>query len=202
MSGTNHGLSGLNRLTKICLDGAGPQRPFSQTLGRLLPANPVQIKKIKHDDVVDALDDLANSMIRKSNLDGPADAGMTFFGQFVDHDLTLDANSVLGTRIDPAIIPNIRTPNLDLDCVYGSGPEASPHLYGADKQDHYLMFGRHDNHLDLARTSAGKALIGDPRNDENIIISQVQGLFIELHNILMSKIEDQDGADIKACAHD
>jgi hypothetical protein len=67
-----------------------------------------------------------------------------------------------------------------------------------------LMFGRHDNPLDLARTCAGKALIGDPRNDENIIVAQVQGIFIELHNILMSKLVEggSDANDIKTCAHD
>ena len=128
---------------------------------------------------------------------------MTFFGQFVDHDITLDATSALGTRIDPATIPNVRTPSLDLDCVYGAGPEASPHLNGAGEAEQFLVHGRKDNPRDLARTCAGKALIGDPRNDENILVAQVQSIFIELHNLLMSKrVEGGDEADdIKACAH-
>lgn len=204
MSGRHHGLSRLDQLTKICLQGGGPSKPFAQTLGRLMPPNPVQIKNITHADVIQALHDLSETMRATHNEDGHADAGMTFLGQFVDHDVTLDATSALGTRIDPATIPNVRTPSLDLDCVYGAGPEASPHLYGAGEQDHMLMFGRHDNPLDLARTCAGKALIGDPRNDENVIVAQVQGIFIELHNILMSKrVEGGDAAkDIEACAHD
>ncbi len=203
MAGMHHGLTRLDQLTKTCLQGAGPSRPFAQVFGRLKPPNPVQIKHITHKDVIDALDDLSQSMRATSNQDGVADAGMTFFGQFVDHDITLDATSALGTRIDPATIANIRTPSLDLDCVYGDGPEASPHLYGAGAQDHMLMFGRHENPLDLARTCAGKALIGDPRNDENVLVAQVQGLFIELHNILMSKLVDggSDADDVKACAH-
>ncbi|MEM8851866.1 MAG: peroxidase family protein [Pseudomonadota bacterium] len=205
MAGTHHGLSRLDQLMKACLEGTGPAAaPLAQTLGRLLPANPVEISHISHADVIHALDALTQTMRATSNEDGPAEAGMTFLGQFVDHDVTLDATSALGTRIDPASIPNIRTPSLDLDCVYGDGPEASPHLYGAGEQDHFLMFGRHDNPQDLARTCAGKALIGDPRNDENIIVAQVQGLFIELHNILMSKLRDEasTAADIKACAQD
>lgn len=204
MAGTHHGLTRLDQLTKTCLQGSGPARPFAQTLGRVLPPNTVQIKSITHGDIIAALDELAIGMGVHTNTDGPADTGMTFFGQFVDHDLTLDATSALGTRIDPATIPNVRTPSLDLDCVYGAGPEASPHLYGADDAEQFLVFGRKDNPRDLARTCAGKALIGDPRNDENIIVAQVQAIFIELHNLLMSKRVDgtPEGEDIKACAHE
>ena len=204
MPAMHHGLTRLDQLTKTCLEGAGPAKPFLQTLGRLKPPNPVHIQNITHRDVLDALFELASEMRATTNEDGPADAGMTFLGQFVDHDITLDATSALGTRIDPATIPNIRTPSLDLDCVYGDGAEASPFLYGKDEQDHMLVFGRQDNPLDLARTCAGKALIGDHRNDENIIVAQVQGIFIELHNILMSKIKEggSEATDISHCAHE
>ncbi|MEL7183587.1 MAG: peroxidase family protein, partial [Pseudomonadota bacterium] len=206
MTGTPHGLTRFDQLMKTCLHGGGPAKPFAQTLGRLFPPNPVHIKNITHADVIHALDDLSQTMRADANVDDPnaADAGMTFLGQFVDHDITLDATSALGTRMDPATIPNVRTPSLDLDCVYGAGPEASNILYGAGEQEMMLLFGRDDNPHDLARTCAGKALIGDPRNDENVIVAQVQGLFIKLHNILMSKVMDGDGpaADIRACAHE
>ncbi|MGV6849451.1 MAG: hypothetical protein ACWA5A_13850 [Marinibacterium sp.] len=204
MSGINHGLSRFDQLIKACLDGTGPARPDVNVLGRILPPNPVHIKHITHADVIQALDDLTQSMRKTTNEDGPADAGMTFLAQFVDHDITLDVTSALGTRIDPATINNVRTPRLDLDNVYGAGPEGSPHLYGSGAADKFLVFGRSANPLDLARTCAGKALIGDPRNDENVIVAQVQGAFITLHNILMSK-RDAAGAeasDITACAHD
>ncbi len=204
MAGTHHGLTRLDQLVKTCIHGEGPSRPFAQTLGRLFPANPVQIKNITHADVIAALDRLSNNMAVTENEKGHADAGMTFLGQFVDHDITLDATSALGSRIDPSTIPNVRTPSLDLDCVYGAGPEASPHLYGAGEAGHFLMFGRADNPRDLARTCAGKALIGDPRNDENVVVAQVQGIFIELHNLLMSKMAEGGNTadDIVACAHE
>jgi Animal haem peroxidase len=204
MAHSHHGLTRLDQLIKTCLQGNGPARPFAQTLGRLMPANPVRIKNITHADVIKALDDLSQTMKANENTDGPADAGMTFFGQFVDHDITLDATSALGTRIDPASIPNIRTPSLDLDCVYGAGPDASSHLYGSGDAGQFLVFGRNDNPRDLARTCAGKALIGDFRNDENILVAQVQSIFIQLHNLLMSKrVEGGDAAnDIKSCAHE
>ncbi|WP_308917496.1 peroxidase family protein [Jannaschia sp. LMIT008] len=204
MTATAHGLTRFDQLMKACLRGQGPARPAPQVLGRMFPANPVEVANIDHAGVIDALDELAGTMLADTNADGPADAGMTFLGQFVDHDVTLDATSALGTRIDPATIANVRTPGLDLDCVYGAGPEASGLLYGdaAHGQDHFLLFGRDDNHDDLARTCAGKALIGDHRNDENIVVSQVQGLFIKLHNILMSKLSDSAdvAADVCDCA--
>ncbi len=197
-----HGLSRLDQLAKTCLEGNGPNAVFPRVLDRMLKRNPVHIENISHADVIDALTDLSVTMGKDEQTDGPAEAGMTFLGQFVDHDITLDATSALGTRIDPATITNVRTPNLDLDCVYGAGPEASPHLYGNGAAEQFLMFGREENHLDLARTCAGKALIGDPRNDENVIVAQIQSIFIRLHNILMTyRKEDGDKAkDIKACA--
>ena len=134
---------------------------------------------------------------------GPADAGMSFLGQFIDHDITLNTTSAIGTRIDPRSIRNVRTPNLDLDCVYGDGPEASNVLYATDEHlEGFLLFGREDNPYDLARNCKGRALIGDFRNDENIIVSQVQGAFIALHNILMTHMTDHGDTahDVTACA--
>ena len=43
------------------------------------------------------------------------------------------------------------------------------------------------NARDLQRNSAGRALIGDPRNDENAIISQFQGLFLRFHNRIVAE---------------
>ena len=60
-------------------------------------------------------------------------AAYTFFAQFVDHDITLDAGSELhNPELPPHAIdglPNLRSASLDLDSVYGFGPDASPHLY-------------------------------------------------------------------------
>jgi hypothetical protein len=58
-------------------------------------------------------------------------AGTTFFGQFLDHDITFDANSRLAQPTAPQSAHNFRTPALDLDSVYGAGAVADPHLYEA-----------------------------------------------------------------------
>jgi len=191
MSSPRHGLSRLDIFLKECLVDKALNDPgvLPQTFGYLLgKSNPVT-GSLSDQAILDSFDALIDNMRTAAIADGPAEAGMTFFGQFVDHDVTLDATSSIGTEIDPQSIRNIRTPNLDLDCVYGDGPEASPHLYSPDHEG-YLLFGRDENPLDLARNCKGTALIGDHRNDENIVVSQIQGAFICLHNILLSKAED------------
>ena len=116
------------------------------------------------------------------NPDNPAHtAGTTFFGQFIDHDLTFDTNSKLGTPTDPLTSPNGRTPSLDLDSVYGGGPVACPALYDpADPAKLLIGFG--GIFEDLPRTADGTAIIGDPRNDEHLIIAGLHCAFILFHN--------------------
>jgi hypothetical protein len=86
---------------------------------------------------MDAGDDLSDpiALISQAELsvDNPDNsrltAGMTFLGQFLDHDMTFDPTSSLARVQDPESIRNFRIPALDLDSVYGGGPGVSPHLY-------------------------------------------------------------------------
>ena len=109
----------------------------------------------------------------------------TYLGQFIDHDITFDPESSLQKRNDPDALTDFRTPSLDLDDVYGRGPSDQPYLY--DASGRLFLFGA-DIHggttavKDLQRNVNSRALIGDPRNDENAIVSQLQGLFLRFHN--------------------
>lgn len=199
MTTMHHGLSRYDHLVRQCLDAhaLNDAAPFPQIFGRLFPENPIT-GDLSIEQIVNGFDALIESMRVETVKAGPADAGLTFFGQFVDHDITLDAQSAIGTRIDPRSIRNIRTPNLDLDCIYGDGPEATPFLYSGEHEG-FMLMGCEENPNDLPRNRHGRALIGDPRNDENIIISQIQGAFIQLHNILMSHVEE--GADTADDVH-
>jgi len=46
---------------------------------------------------------------------------------------------------------------------------------------------------DLPRNEQGRALIGDPRNDENIIVSQLQLAFIKLHDRVVDRVKSSTG---------
>ncbi len=107
-------------------------------------------------------------------------AGFTFLGQFLDHDITFDPTSSLERQNDPESISNFRTPAFELDSVYGAGRGASPHLYDQLQPGKLLVDAIAQN--DLPRNSQNVALIGDPRNDENVIVSQLQLAFIKFHN--------------------
>lgn len=57
------------------------------------------------------------------------DAGYTYLGQFIDHDITFDPASSLQKQNDVNALVDFRTPRLDLDSVYGGGPDDQPYLY-------------------------------------------------------------------------
>ena len=117
-------------------------------------------------------------------------AGYTYLGQFIDHDITLDAVSLSMQQEDVSAVENFRTPALDLDSLYGRGPDDQPYMF--DDTGRLFLMGDRDLTagadgppltIDLPRFK-GRAIIGDKRNDENVIVSQLHGLFIGLHNAL------------------
>jgi len=146
--------------------------------------------------VLDAADDLAVGPIQLItdpaqslvNRDNPTHtAGTTFFGQFLDHDLTFDTTSPLGVPTEPSRTRNARTPVLDLDSLYGGGPLASPQLY--QSQDRAKLRVESGGLFeDVPRSSSGQAIIADPRNDENLIISGLQAAFIRFHNAVVDRL--------------
>jgi len=121
-------------------------------------------------------------------------AGYTYVGQFVDHDITFDPTSVLQRRNDPDAVVNFRTPRFDLDSVYGSGPADQPFLY--DQTDPCKLLvgrnrGRGQERDDLPRNPQGRALLGDPRNDVHVIVSQLTFAVLRFHNAIVDRLRDQ-----------
>jgi hypothetical protein len=115
----------------------------------------------------------------------------TYLAQFIDHDLTFDPASSLQAQDDPDALTDFRTPAFDLDNVYGRGPDDQPYMYNNEGNAFLLgspLTGGDPKATDLPRNSANpaRALIGDPRNDENSIVSQLQGLFHRFHNRIVA----------------
>jgi len=226
--------------------------------------------------------------------DSNVPAGYTFFGQFVDHDITFDTVSSLDKPILDIDSENARSATLDLDSVYGGGPDRTPYLYDLPYlvKGTKLAVGRYDllrrttitesaEHYSgtirkakqttqpapakvIAKTPAppsqtnaqndaisggtgadaindilgggskstkpvvrkqykppakapkaaqprekyGRyargdvkrdvALIGDPRNDENVVITQIQAAVIAFHNRIANMLLEKDGVDLNA----
>ncbi|HZA19054.1 MAG TPA: heme peroxidase family protein [Pseudonocardiaceae bacterium] len=151
---------------------------------------------------------------QQPNADGadPVPAGFTYVGQFVDHDLTLDATAVaLGQDVTVDELVGGRSPALDLDTVYGRGPNHAQdrRFYAADgiklktgttaavdigpatnpNPPHSSSTNTNRDGFDLPRVGTGPtkaaqrvALIPDTRNDENLAVAQTHLAFIHFHN--------------------
>jgi hypothetical protein len=146
-----------------------------------------------------SLTDLAALMFegRAADADNPRiPAGYTYLGQFIDHDITFDPASSLQRQNDPDGLVNFRTPRFDLDCLYGRGPSDDPFMYNQRPQEQDLtgalfLIGRNvGNGRDLPRNDQDRALIGDPRNDENLVVSQLHCALLRFHNKMVRHLAD------------
>lgn len=120
--------------------------------------------------------------------------------------MTFDPTSSLARRQDPEPIRNFRIPTHDLDNLYGGGPLRSPYLYDSTIDEGRTTFlteeipgsarASVDNSLrfDVPRNSQNTALIGDPRNDENLIVSQLHHALLCFHNKVVDDVKSELGA--------
>jgi hypothetical protein len=116
--------------------------------------------------------------------DAQVEAGWPFFGQYVAHDLTAD-RSPLRAHTDLEALRNMRSPRANLESLYGGGPVGTPYLYSRDDPAKLL-----ENDGDVPRNQEGLALIGDPRNDVHVFMSQMQVAFSRAHNRLVERLRE------------
>ncbi|WP_426303960.1 peroxidase family protein [Acidovorax facilis] len=177
---------------------------------------------------LDACDKIAAAMhAAGSQASQKLPAGFTYLGQFIDHDITFDPTSIGERAVDLDELVNFRTPALDLDSIYGSGPAGQPYLYvteprtgiaGPFDTGRFMAVGpvtfvptapgneeesvrqRDGDLYDLPRSAAGlankRALIADPRNDENLLVAQLHRSFLHFHNAVA--FERPDLKNLKA----
>lgn len=119
---------------------------------------------------------------------GDEAAGWPFFGQFVAHDITADRSALkVGSGVDPSQLRNARSPRLNLECLYGDGPIGHPFLY--QRGDPAKLLTGPDG-TDLLRNHEGTAIIGDPRNDSHLFMSQMHLSFVRAHNALVDQLRE------------
>ena len=116
--------------------------------------------------------------------DASVEAGWPFFGQYVAHDLSAD-RSPLATQAVVDSLANLRSARANLEPLYGPGPAGAPYLYQRSDPAKLL-----ESDGDVPRNQEGTALIGDPRNDSHIFMSQMQVAFIRAHNRLVDRHRD------------
>jgi hypothetical protein len=161
----------------------------------------------------------------------------TYWGQFIDHDITLntDSNNNVSDITQPDLGPltptfvtthlrNGRQPALNLDSLYGDGPTfpGGPTTEAASMYDGLALklskiavnpfipgdkidpvadeerdLFRDQTLLDDPNTpdvDAAVAVIGDSRNDENLIVAQLHVAFAKFHNAVLSTVQGRQGA--------
>jgi hypothetical protein len=155
--------------------------------------------------------------------DAEISAAYTYFGQFVDHDITLGTTSSSAQNLlSPDLTPleleeirettkNIRTATFELDSVYNHPAPRDPENRSkmrigrvAQLEEERKPFLRPDDKADendlprrRRRFDPKKdraALIGDARNDENTIIAQLHLAFLLAHNKLVDQGETYEDA--------
>ncbi|GAC1442653.1 MAG: heme peroxidase family protein [Vulcanimicrobiaceae bacterium] len=129
-------------------------------------------------------------------------AGYTYFSQFVDHDLTGQNQNALITR--PGF--NKRTAVLDLDSIYGTETVDSlvgdflsavdpkmEKIYENDRVRFRLettASGDDDLPRKVVGSKRGEPIVPDGRNDENLIVSQIDLAFLKYHNAVADILAD------------
>jgi Animal haem peroxidase len=205
ISAHGHSAREMTRASLQALMGTGDPGKF----GRMFPLlDPLVVS----DDALFALaetmkDDLdpvtGDTMAAGDNPNIPA--GYTYLGQFIDHDITLDTTPLEVQAADPLGTKNFRSPAADLDSVYGQGQAVNPHLFQRDPITHQttakMLIGHASESFDpaggtvptlpndLPRNQVGRALIGDERNDENLLVAQTHVLFLKFHNKVVDMLQ-------------
>ncbi|MFE9438740.1 heme peroxidase family protein [Streptomyces sp. NPDC006602] len=159
--------------------------------------------------------------LRDPHLESPIPPVYTYWGQFVDHDLTAATDNDKKINITDEDLPpippdqviqkleNLRIPALNLDSVYGDGPFAAP-VANKDAVPYdgikfrlgllspvpaaagVLIPPVDDNQRDLPRKADRTPLVGDTRNDENLVVAQLHVAFLRFHNAAVDWVRDNE----------
>jgi hypothetical protein len=213
--------------------GLGDFNAFSLPIGDAVAPEPARSKpafrygRMFRDDRLSALD-LGNATERDRMLEGMADlglamhgnstaaspgpgdhpslpAGFTFLGQFIAHDISFDKTANIRSReLTRDEIMSGRSPSLDLDSVYGLGPDSEDdrRLYEDDRASFKIgktsktslgnAFFERENDLVRDKDNPDNprlAVIADVRNDDNLAVAQTHVAFLKFHNAVVERLK-------------
>lgn len=182
-----------------------PLTEYDFMFGELLTDPENLLPATDPNETIKVLTDLGNSMRLGSGVFklSSIPSAYTYFGQFVDHDVSLAAiskstpelaNPCTITRFGPdplkpeavtATFKNKRNSFLQLDTIYKGSPPRNDALLilgKLSKSDHPIHTADADNDVPRQTNNDKTAIIGDPRNDQTLIISQLHVAFMRAHN--------------------
>jgi hypothetical protein len=128
-------------------------------------------------------------------------AEYTYLGQFIDHNLDFDETPLPSANVNASTLTNFESFRFDLNNVFGGGPSVDPQLY-ADDHRHLLVSGTlgtpqadgfptvtgNGGVFDVARDpSNGQAILVEPRDDENQILSQISAALVAFYNDFVNR---------------
>src|SRR5712691_8163632 len=96
--------------------------------------------------------------------------------------------SALQSHVDPARLRNARSPQLNLECLYGDGPVGHPFLFERNDPAAFLLSA---DASDVPRDAEGIAIVGDPRNDSHMLMAQMHLAMLKAHNAFVKDARDR-----------
>jgi Animal haem peroxidase len=142
-------------------------------------------------------------------------AGYTYLGQFITHDISFLKNHdvISPVLLTPDQLNQARSPSLDLDSLFGSGPDREDKRFYLDgsvklKLGLTLKTGGgvtdqvYENDLprysDPSHENFRKAIIADERNDDNLALAQTHVAFAKFYNAVVTRLERSSSRISKA----